>query len=182
MKRIIVLCTLIGLFGGTVSARTEISFGPKFGLNVTNCTRSHMNARTGVQLGALSNIRFNDYIALQPEILLSMQGCRKNDVVCKYNYFHIPVMAKAYLYKGLNLGFGPQFGLLADPRIRDKKAKTTRHPDNMNPFDFSLGFGVGYETGIGFLVDTRYNISTTKLTGSSRSRNSVLALTIGWKF
>lgn len=173
---------MLWLVGGTAFARTEISFGPKFGLNVAGCTHSGMNVRTGIQLGALSNIRFNDYVALQPEILLSMQGCRKNDVVCKFNYIHIPVMAKAYLWKGINLGFGPQFGLLAAPRIRDKETKTTLRAQNMNLFDFSLGFGAGYETGMGFLAEVRYNISATKLSDYSRARNSVLALTIGWKF
>ena len=173
---------MLWMAGGTVFARTEISFGPQFGLNVTNCTRSSMNARAGVRLGAFSNIRFNDYVALQPEILLSMQGCRKNDVVLKCNYFLLPVMAKAYLCKGLNLEFGPQFGLLAVPRVRYKEIRYTQHLDNMHLFDFSLGFGAGYETVMGFLVDARYNISASTLSGYSHSRNSVLTLTVGWKF
>ena len=181
MKKLITTCFML-ITSFVILAQTEISFGPKVGLNVANCTNSHMYARVGIHLGAFSNIRFNDYIALQPEFLFSMQGCQKNNVINKYNYFNIPFMVKAYLYKGINIGLGPQLGFLVNPRVRYKEAKITQDIDNMKTFDFSIGLGIGYETEIGFLIDARYNISATKLSKHTHAKNSVFAIGIGWKF
>ena len=112
-------------------------------------TNSNMRIKPGIVVGAFANMRINDYLGVQPEILFSMQGTKKNDYTLKMNYFNIPIMAKAYMWKGLNLELGPQFGfayetemgLTAGFRYLISATKAIDHEKNKNSvFQLTLGW------------------------------------------
>ena len=46
----------------------EIGFGVKAGLSLANLTETSYHVRPGLVIGGFANIRFNDYVALQPEL------------------------------------------------------------------------------------------------------------------
>ena len=81
----------------------EIAFGVKAGLSLSNLTNSRLNVRPGLVIGGFANIRFNDYVALQPELQYAMQGGKYDDLTTKLDYIQIPVMVKGYMWKGLNI-------------------------------------------------------------------------------
>lgn len=180
MKKVIVFSLMFLLVSSYSFAQSQWSFGPKIGLNFANLTDSEMDCKVGVNVGAFANYRMNDYFGIQPEILFSMQGAKADDTKLKLNYINIPVMAKAYLYKGLNVELGPQFGFNVGSKVKANGVSVDL--DGYNTFDFAIGVGLAYEFEMGLTADFRYNISATKLYDDAKSKNSVIQLGIGWKF
>ena len=172
MKRF-VLASVMLFLATAFSFSQEIAFGVKAGLSLSNLTNSSLNV--------FANIRFNDYIALQPEIQYAMKGGKYDDLTTKLDYIQIPVMVKGYMWKGLNIEAGPQFGFrtVGKEKINGKNYSIK---DATNVFDFAIGVGLGYETEMGLTAGFRYLISATDAFDGADAKNSVFQLTLGWKF
>ena len=125
-----------------VSAQ-EISFIPEVGLGLSNITNSDNNSKVrpgfnigmgiGVNYLVLGNRFTTDYISY----------------TTKLDYVSIPVYAKGYVYKGLFVFAGPQFGFNVvrdDGRDYDELSDL----DKMRKFDFSIGVGIGYQWDFSF--------------------------------
>lgn len=109
MKRF-VLASVMLFLATAFSFSQEIAFGVKAGLSLSNLTNSSLNVRPGLVIGGFANIRFNDYVALQPELQYAMQGGKYDDLTTKLDYIQIPVMVKGYMWKGLNIEAGIPHG------------------------------------------------------------------------
>lgn len=118
MKKIIVFSLVLVLACSSSFAQAKWSFGPKIGVNVTTITKMDADYKAGLFVGAFANYRMNNFFAVQPELVFSMQGDKLSDETLKLNYINVPVMAKAYLYKGLNVAFGPQFGFNVGAKLK----------------------------------------------------------------
>ena len=180
MKRF-VLASVMLFLATAFSFSQEIAFGVKAGLSLSNLTNSSLNVRPGLVIGGFANIRFNDYVALQPELQYAMQGGKYDDLTTKLDYIQIPVMVKGYMWKGLNIEAGPQFGFrtVGKEKINGKNYSIK---DATNVFDFAIGVGLGYETEMGLTAGFRYLISATDALDGADAKNSVFQLTLGWKF
>lgn len=119
MKKL-VLALIAGIaLWGTAQAQTEFRFGPKVGLNVTNLTHSDGDNKVSINVGAFAEMRINDLLGIQGELLYSRQGWRDkvdidgDNVNVKYrvNYLNIPVMARLYVMEHLSVDLGPQLGI-----------------------------------------------------------------------
>ncbi len=181
MKKFFLASIMMLMAAGFSYSQTKIGFGSKIGLNLSNMTNSDLHVRPGVVVGAFTNIRFNDYIGIQPEILYSMQGGKKDDNTLKLDYINIPIMVKTYMWQGLNLEIGPQFGFRtnATSKLDDISFNVK---DETKVFDFAIGVGLGYETEIGLTAGFRYLISATEAVDDSDAKNSVFQFTLGWMF
>ena len=133
-----------------VSAQ-EISFIPEVGLGLSNITNSDNNSkvRPGFNIGmgmevnylVLGNRFTTDYISY----------------TTKLDYVSIPVYAKGYVYKGLFVFAGPQFGFNVvrdDGRDYDELSDL----DKMRKFDFSIGVGIGYQWDFGLQLSASHNL------------------------
>ena len=180
MKRF-VLASVMLFLATAFSFSQEIAFGVKAGLSLSNLSNSSLNVRPGLVIGGFANIRFNDYVALQPELQYAMQGGKYDDLTTKLDYIQIPVMVKGYMWKGLNIEAGPQFGFrtVGKEKINGKNYSIK---DATNVFDFAIGVGLGYETEMGLTAGFRYLISATDAFDGADAKNSVFQLTLGWKF
>ncbi|MFL1683780.1 MULTISPECIES: porin family protein [Bacteroidales] len=180
MKKFVLTTTMVFLTA-IYSFGQEIGFGVKAGLSLANLTETSYHVRPGLVIGGFANIRFNDYVALQPELQYAMQGGKYNEVAAKLDYIQIPVMVKGYLWKGLNLELGPQLGfrVVGKSKIGDESYSIK---DATNVCDFAIGVGLGYETEMGLTAGFRYTISATKAIKDSDPKNSVFQLALGWKF
>ncbi len=181
MRKLILASVMMLMATAFSFGQMDIGFGPKIGLNLTNMTNSNMRIKPGIVVGAFANMRINDYLGVQPEILFSMQGTKKNDYTLKMNYFNIPIMAKAYMWKGLNLELGPQFGFLTKASSEEVDI-SVNVKDVTKIFDFAIGVGLAYETEMGLTAGFRYLISATKAIDHEKNKNSVFQLTLGWIF
>lgn len=179
---------LITLFSViSVQAQSDNStpqFGVKGGVNFSSFTGDDIgdvDARTSFNLGVLAEIPISDRFSIQPEVLYSGQGFTINqkdhdnvfdtDENTEYqlDYIQVPVLAKIYLVKGLNVEVGPQFGFKVNEEV-DSQPTSDGGDINIDSedsyiknFDTSLAFGAGYKFDSGFFVSARYTHGLSKI-------------------
>jgi len=184
----------------------ELSFGAKAGVNISTLTdgdpqtddSEFTSSNTGFFLGGFAEyLAGNGWLALQGELLYSTQGAELEaegfDTSGNFvtltenldlNYIQVPILAKFYLTKGLNLFVGPQFGFLTSAKFEDQDVS-----DNFESISFSSLAGVGYQLENGFLAELRYAGDITDINKNDDGnfsieglRNQVFQIALGYKF
>ena len=119
------------------------------------------------------------------------------DTKVELDYLSIPVTANCYVWKGLAVKAGVQFGFLTNAKFKTTM-KTSEgstntstdldedFKDQCKKFDLSIPVGLSYEFNNHLVLDARYNIGLSKVNkdkeaGEKDSKNSVFMLTIGYK-
>lgn len=171
--------------------QTNIKLGFKGGINFSTLTESESKSKTGFHMGGVVEIFVNDNFSIQPELMYSTQGAKASisdyddwgiervDYVyrtkIKTNYINIPIMAKYYLREGFNVQLGPQVGFLVSSKLNFFEGIYSSNGEKeirdinvnmkklVNPIDFGLNIGLGYELLKGFFFDARYNIGLTRI-------------------
>ena len=182
MKKLFVMLALCcGVM--TANAQNEvgtITLQPKVGLNMaslTDCDDS--KTRMGIVAGVEAAYNMSESIALSAGVNYSMQGVKIDgggDPTYKMDYINIPVLANYYVIPGLAIKAGVQPGFLVSAKCDDDDIK-----DNCKSFDLSIPVGVSYEYQ-NFVLDARYNFGMTKVFEDGDSKNSVISITLGYKF
>ncbi len=92
-------------------------------------------------------------VSIQPEVLYSGQGGSSQGVDLTTDYINVPIMLQYHASPNFNLQFGPQLGFLISAEAAGQSVM-----DDLETFDFALGFGfeaaVGGPVSLGF----RYNL------------------------
>lgn len=177
---------------GSAHAQTEITVGPKVGWNITNISNvSDSKNKMSINVGGFAEFKFNDYFALQPELIYSRQGYRLKDggvkTKVRVNYLNIPILAKLYVLDGLSVDLGPQLGFALNAKTKAKHDGTTvKHKlTNFNTCDVSFAVGLSYEYEL-FMVSARYNIGLTNVFDKDdvggNNKNHVFQLSVGYRF
>lgn len=198
MKKILLTAVAVVMCVG--GAFAQLSMGPKVGLNVSSVTGDGTNYRAGVNVGVFANYRINNLLAIQPEFLYSMQGAAFDDVPVltktlessyTSHYIDIPVLLKVYPWRGLNVQVGPQFGFCVDDEYKVKLGgeelstndlKKYGYDKSAQTFDFSIALGLGYEFDFGMTIDARYNFGLTNIYEEGDAKNTLLMISLGYKF
>lgn len=120
MKKTLTFLLAIGLcsFLSVQAQESNVKIGLKAGANMANVTNSNLSNKTSFHLGAVVDVKLSKSFSIQPEVVYSMQGAQKGKQELNLNYVNIPIMAKLYLYEGLNLQVGPQIGALTSAKIK----------------------------------------------------------------
>ena len=182
MKKVIIL--VFALFISAVGFSQGLDLGIKAGINFSSLTDAQgFSNKTGYVAGVFAGVKFSDKIGLQADLLYSQQGAEFDEGSFDLSYVNIPVVLKYYLFKGLNLQGGAQFGFNVDDDIStvigdivtDVKAES---------FDLSGVVGVGFDFPLGIRVDGRYNFGLTEVVKSNTStpKNTVITLSVGYSF
>ncbi|MEK6494635.1 porin family protein [Myroides odoratimimus] len=196
MKKITLSLIAVLAISLTANAqKPDVKIGAKTGLNVSNLTNSDgLSSRTSMHVGAVAEIFITEKFSVQPELLYSAQGAKSDFAIdgngnfdfgkttLKLDYITIPVMAKYYIVKGLNIQAGPQFAFNVNAKVDSEDVK-----DEIKGFEFGVNFGAGYELPMGIFFDARYNVGVTdfakKIDGVQlKSKNGVFQLSVGYKF
>ncbi|MGL5274513.1 Outer membrane protein beta-barrel domain-containing protein [Myroides marinus] len=201
MKKIILSALVLCAFSFNANAqKPELKLGAKAGLNVSSISGDgDSSSRTGFNVGVVAEYFVTEKFSIQPEILYSAQGAKYEftEIIntgvgipqrftvketMKLDYINVPIMAKYYVFDGLNVQAGPQIGFLASAKDGSVNIK-----DEMKSVDFSLNLGAGYELPMGVFFDARYNIGLTdvakKVEGEKiKSKNGVFQVSVGYKF
>lgn len=171
----------------------EFHFIPKIGINLANISHSAGNMKAGLNLGVAGELMILDGFAVESGVYYSMQGTKTGVAGIKYtdkiDYLNIPVYAKLYMYDGLHIFIGPQFGFNVREKVTGSVSASdssiTLPLDVIKTFDCSLGFGLGYQFDLGLLVSANYNLGFTNLYKTDvndKSKNGVLQVNVGWRF
>lgn len=178
MKKII-LTTVIAFFALTTTHAQGIDFGVKLGANFSTLSdAAGAKNKTGFHGGVFLGLKFSDKFALQPELLYSQQGAKFDPGNVDLSYANVPVVVKYYIFKGLNLQVGPQFGFVVD----DNFEETFGEGVDPEGFDISGLAGVGLDLPLGIRIDARYNFGLTEVVKDVDGKNGVFSIALGYSF
>lgn len=190
MKKVM-LALIAFLAIGTANAQSA-RFGIKGGLNVSNLAGDvdNASAKIGAHVGGLVEIKIAKKFAIQPELLLSLQGTKSDysysepgysytsENKINLTYLNVPVMAKFYVIPKLSLEAGPQLGILVG--AKNKYSETEN--DNGNVYSYSetadvkgglktidaaFDFGASYYFTDHMFVQARFCIGISSIDGDS---------------
>jgi hypothetical protein len=150
-------------------------------------------------LGLSAGINYSQAGSGWEDFTATLDGVKASmkDMKIQTAYFNIPVTANFYIWKGLAVRSGLQFGFLTSAKSKGKteikagNTTTTSDDDEdvkdaFKTFDLSIPVGLSYEFGNHLVIDARYNIGVTKVNKESfsngkDSRNGVFVLSLGYK-
>jgi hypothetical protein len=167
-------------------------FGVKAGASLTSFTGTDAdNAKNkfGFNGGVMANFALNDMFSIQPEVLYSMKGAKRDgigngDYRFNANYIDVPVLAKISTgATGLFFELGPQVGFLASAKLKDD-SNSADIKDSFKTVDFGYAAGLGFQAESGPMVGLRYNggITSVDKDSDAKLRNSAFQLYVGFLF
>ena len=143
----------------------------------------------GLHAGIFIRWRPSAHFALQPEFVYAQQGSNNkvpignNDIEYKnkLTYLNMPILAKIYLGKVVNLQVGPQFGLLLSARRVGQTGYTssgsgtsyqTADVETTDDYknDLAVCGGLGADLPNGLTVAARLNYGFTDIDNNSQSQ------------
>ena len=149
----------IGVTGGLLNVDADID------LSLAGFSLFDIDAvgSTGFYIGLLADIPASDMFHIQPELTYG----NADDL----SYFYLPVMAKIYVFKGLNLQAGPQFSYSSNlDDIKDAIEEiegiigTDEDLDDvLKSFTVEIGVGAGFDITQKFYVHARYAIPLSNI-------------------
>ncbi len=135
--------------------------GFKAGYNFTDYQRDAQNvsSTSSYHAGVYVSFRFNYRFGFQPEILYSQH--RASDLVttgsrATFGYVLLPITAKVFLTRYLNIQIIPQVGQLLDATMRFPGVPSVNGKVFFKTTDISVGGGIGIESETGFNASVRY--------------------------
>ena len=177
--------------------------------------KADAQATGGYFIGADAEYQFNKWLSLSAGLDWAQAGSgwkdlnktkdnitlEMKDMKIETSYLNVPLTANFYVWKGLALHTGVQFGFLTSAKMKAKLlASSTQDGVNFNQtnefdksckdgiekLDISIPAGLSYEFKNHLVIDARYNIGLTKVNknadpGEKDCRNQVFVLTLGYK-
>lgn len=188
MKKILLVTILILAISANAKSWAQgFYLGPKAGVNLS--TLSSLSNSTPLvkgELGLLMGYQVGGALAIQVEALYSWQGSRTekfgNQIDLSLDYIKVPVIAKIFLIRGLNIEAGVSFNFLTAAHAKYNGAKDKI--DDLSGFDFSIPVGLSYVIANKVDISLRYDISlvNVKLPESGTAKNSNFALSVAYRF
>ena len=200
MKKILIAA--IALFIGSGAFAQDVRVGIKAGANLSTVTSAPVDTKMklGFHIGGFLEFKFSDVLSLQPELLYSTQGAKYvfirwySDVQFgnvsdsrTIDYINVPVLLKINITEGFSAEIGPQIGFLIGTRWEKKRDGVLIESGSImkicNTVDVTALAGLSYAFAENFIVSARYGLGLTKiLSEEGNSKNSVIQLSVGYKF
>ena len=181
---------LIALVISVSGISQSIDLGVKAGVNFSSINYDNVasSSITGFQAGVFAGIKFSDKLGVQTDVLYSKQGAELtvSSVLQQIDlsYVNVPIVLKYYVFQGLNIQVGPQFGFVIDDNIKEILAGQV----DAKSADVSGVVGLGYDLPLGLRVDARYNFGFSDVldgiipgeTNKGDSSNKVFSIAVGY--
>lgn len=177
------LIALLAFFGTIVNAQNVFKFGVAGGLNLSKINSEESSKSiTGFHGGLITEIKLPIELGVEVDVLYSTKGGTFEGLNSKLEtvelkneltYIDIPVVAKLYILKVLNLQAGPQFSYLMGAKFDG-----TDNKENLNSIDLGIVAGIGLDiTKLHTAV--RYNYGLTEI-GAGGGKNNMIQLSVGF--
>jgi opacity protein-like surface antigen len=158
--KVIIGMILTAVLTATAVQAQHVNMGIKGGLNlysIYNADNSGTELKPGWHLGLLWHIHKGEHLALQPEVVYSVQGANlAAGAKLNLGYINVPILFQYMFNNGFRLEAGPQFGVLLHAES-ELSGNSDNVKNNFKPMDIALAGGIGYVSPSGFGVDARYN-------------------------
>lgn len=183
MKKIYVVLVAV-LLVGSLSAQAQLKFGVKGGANFSKFTSTDPAVQaenlTAWHAGLMTEIKL-PVIGIELDALYTQNGSKidlngaKEDL--KNTYIALPLVAKVYILKVLNIQAGPQFSWLTSTNITDIDPEA-----QLKDSDLHIVFGAGVELAM-LHASLRYNLGVKDINASTVSdfdlKNNAFMLSVG---
>lgn len=183
MKKVYVILVAV-LLVGSLSAQAQLKFGVKAGANFSKFSSTDPDVQvknlTAWHAGLMAEIKM-PVVGVEVDAIYTQNGS-KVDVGGAYEdlkntYIAIPVVAKVYFLKVLNVQAGPQFSFLTSSKLADVDIK-----DQLESNDLQIVFGAGVELAM-LHASLRYNLGVKDISKDTFSsfdlKNNAFMLSVG---
>lgn len=156
---------------------TEDYFKMKTGFHAGALMEARLNQLVALELQLIYSQQGNKteitYIEIEPPGELGMYGgetyaqnspdySSSFEATSKYDYLNLPLIAKLYVYKGLNVFAGPQLSLLISAKDQYDDGEDDVK-EELDPLDFGIMGGVGYHWQSGFFLSSNYYLGLNNI-------------------
>ena len=195
MKKLMMIAAMMAATVATnaqILDRGDFVITPKVGMNISDISgaKDDVTNKFGIAAGVEGEYRFNDWLGMSAGVMYEQQGFRSKATknVVTTEFVNVPVMAKFYIWKGLNAGAGIQTGFLTKAKYEGVDVK-----DAINKVDVGFISSVGYDFPFGLSVELRYTEGFTDVVkGASpylkpnnrwetKNKNRTLQMAVGYK-
>jgi hypothetical protein len=192
MKKVI-LVILVALSAVTMNAQ-EIKFGVIAGLNLSSFSGDDIDTKfkPGFQAGVIADYALTESFSIAPELLFAQRGAKadEGDGSMTLNYLQLPINAtyksalsddsKLLIFAGPYVGYGLSGTEKYDGDSEDLKFGSG--DDKLNPLDFGLNIGVGYQFGK-IYAKAQYNLGLTSIFNDGDAiKNTNIGISVGYLF
>lgn len=194
-KPFIIAAILLICIQSSLLAQNEFSFTPKVGFNLAHISGTGTtDPRYGINVGFSVEKEIFPKLALESGVFYSMQGLRfsSGNLDVNMDYINVPILAKYYVFRGINVFTGPQLGFNVKAEAKGALADggTDNLKDYFKTFDPALVFGLGYQFDMGLSVSANYNwsffnqVKKDSYIGfeEDNHHHHVLQVNVGWRF
>ncbi|MDR1556844.1 MAG: PorT family protein [Tannerellaceae bacterium] len=205
-KRLIMLTLLMSAMclasyaQGEAPKQLKSSFGVKAGMNLSTISNGDASIhfspamKADFHMGLLANLHFGyrdegapvgtGWFGLQPELLYSRQGFAVDGEAIGFDYLTLPVMAKLYVTRNINIEAGPYLSYLLSTSPATTVIDDAEIPLSNLKSKTGIGVGIGaeYETRQGLTVGVRYNLGLSDMANNLQWKSNTLAVSVGWLF
>jgi hypothetical protein len=197
MKKISLMALFVSmLLTATLTAQPQLGAGVKGGINLaTQSTTGEgenvaVRQLLGFNAGVYANVFVLDFLAVQPELMVSTRGSDWDDpyfnVKDLLTYIDLPLLVKFQPIEYANIHIGPQFGYLLAAKQEDKDdGDIIDIKEWYNSMD--LGLAIGAEANLPFRINftIRYVIGLVSATNDVEYidpwRNNFLQFSLGYR-
>lgn len=186
----------IAVMAVSATQAQEVRLGAKAGVNFASIGGDNtdgLDGLTGFHIGALVEIPVTERFAVQPEVLYSAQGAKREVTESLFNvsfkatgktkldYINVPIIAKYYIVDGLAVEAGPQIGFLVKANTESKLDLGGIDPtiaqliedkfdsgdidisDRTKSIDFGVALGASYRLNMGVFFGARYTLGLSNI-------------------
>jgi len=178
------------------SAQIKSSFGAKAGLNLANISNGMTDykftpeMRADFHAGVFFNLNLGyqpqkpGFLSVQPELLFSRQGFAVKGSAINFNYITVPLLAKFYVFQGVNIELGPWLSYLMAVKPNSQEIDGTKYKlsELKGGKDAGIAIGAGYDSNIGLVAGLRYQHGLSDMANNLLWTNKVIQIYFGWKF
>jgi len=169
---------------GSLSAQAQLKFGIKAGANFSKITSTDPAAQaknlTAWHGGLMTELKM-PVVGIELDALYTQNGSKFDTGTAieelKNTYIALPLVAKVYLLKILNIQAGPQFSFLTSSKLGDLDWK-----DQLQSNDLQIVFGAGVELAM-LHASLRYTLGVKDINASTVSnfelKNNAVMLSVG---
>ena len=190
MKKFLASALMLLAASTTTFAQNAVgsfSLQPKAGISIADMTDTQgTTSRIGFVGGLEGEYQASDIFSLSLGVNYSQEGfkMKNSDNKIKLDYINVPILANVYLTKGLAVKVGVQPGFNVGNSVTvdgNTMSSSKKDYDGIKSVALSIPVGLSYEIS-NVVLDARYNWGVTKAFDGLDSKNSVVQVTIGYKF
>ncbi|TQI71162.1 outer membrane protein with beta-barrel domain [Gramella sp. Hel_I_59] len=189
IQRFLLLLLITSLSITKSLSQNRTSLGVKVGVNFTgfHTGTSTYTGEFGLNAGLIVDHKISNFLSIQPELIFNEKAGNYtipgNEMVIratsKVKYIDIPIMAKINILESINFQLGPQVGFLVAEKTEYNSDVVETTPKVL---DLALNGGFGYQIKRNIFLQARYSYGVKEIFENENYKNSVISLSIGYKF